>query len=284
MPLLGAHQSIAGGLHLAFDRIEQVGGESLQIFTANQRQWRSAPLQMEQIRLFQERWRQSGSMPVASHASYLINLAAADSEKAAKAVAAFAEELRRCLLLGIPYVVIHPGSHGGIGIEAGLARVADNLNQALELAKAPDSPLKVLLETTAGQGTSLGSRFEELGWLLSRSRYPEHVGICLDTCHIFAAGYDLATTAGYTQTLAEFEAHIGCRHLHFFHLNDSHKSCGSRVDRHAHIGEGQIGLEGFRPLLNDPRFRAHPMTLETDKGPDLAEDVENLRRLRTLLA
>lgn len=284
MPLLGAHQSIAGGLHLAFDRIEQVGGESLQIFTANQRQWRSAPLQAEQVRLFRERWRQSGNMPVASHASYLINLAAADAEKAAKAVAAFAEELQRCLQLGIPYVVVHPGSHGGVGVEAGLERVVDNLDLALEQAQAPDVAIKVLLETTAGQGTSLGSRFEELGWLLSRSRYPEHVGICLDTCHIFTAGYDLTTTAGYAQTMAEFEAHIGCRHLHFFHLNDSHKFCGSRVDRHAHIGEGQIGLEGFRPLLNDPRFRAHPMTLETDKGVDLAEDVDNLRRLRTLLA
>ena len=283
MPLLGAHQSIAGGLLLAFDRIEQVGGESLQIFTANQRQWRSAPLQAEQVRLFQERWRQSGNMPVASHASYLINLAAADAEKAAKAVAAFAEELQRCLQLGIPYVVVHPGSHGGVGVEAGLERVVDNLDLALEQAQAPDVAIKVLLETTAGQGTSLGSRFEELGWLLSRSRYPEHVGICLDTCHIFAAGYDLTTTAGYAQTMAELEAHIGCRHLHFFHLNDSHKSCGSRVDRHAHIGEGQIGLEGFRPLLNDPRFRTHPMTLETDKGVDLAEDVDNLRRLRTLL-
>lgn len=284
MPLLGAHQSIAGGLHLAFDRIEQAGGESLQIFTANQRQWRSAPLQAEQIRQFKERWRQNGNMPVASHASYLINLAAADSEKAAKAVAAFAEELRRCLQLGIPYAVIHPGSHGGIGVEAGLERVVGNLNQALEQAKAPDAAIKVLLETTAGQGTSLGSRFEELGWLLSQSRYPEHVGVCLDTCHIYAAGYDLATTAGYDQTFAEFEAHIGCTHLHFFHLNDSQKSCGSRVDRHAHIGEGQIGLEGFRSLLNDPRFQAHPMTLETDKGPDLAEDVENLRRLRKLLS
>lgn len=283
MPLLGAHQSIAGGLHLAFDRIEQVGGESLQIFTANQRQWRSAPLQAEDIRLFQERWRQSGGLPVASHASYLINLAASETEKASKAVAAFAEELRRCMSLGIPYVVIHPGSHGGLGIEAGLARVVRNLELALEQANALDTPIMVLLETTAGQGTSLGSRFEELGWLLSKIRYPEHLGVCLDTCHIFAAGYELATTAGYAQTLAEFEAHIGCRHLHFFHLNDSQKPCGSRVDRHAHIGEGQIGLEGFRHLLNDPRFRTHPMTLETDKGADLAEDVENLHRLRMLL-
>lgn len=284
MPLLGAHQSIAGGLHLAFDRISQVGGESLQIFTANQRQWRTAPLRPEDVRLFRERRRQSGEMPVASHASYLINLATQEPEKAAKSVAAFAEELERCGQLGIGLVVIHPGSHGGAGIEAGLAGVARNLDLALERSGVLDSPLRVLLETTAGQGTSLGSRFEELGWLLEHSRYPGHLGVCVDTCHIFAAGYDVRTAAGYEQTLTQLERHIGCDRVHFFHLNDSKKGCGSLVDRHEHIGEGQIGLEGFRLLLNDHRFRHHPMTLETDKGADLAEDVENLHRLRELMA
>jgi deoxyribonuclease IV len=283
MPLLGAHQSIAGGLHLAFDRIEQVGGESLQIFTANQRQWRAPLLLPEDIRLFRERWQRSGGMPVASHASYLINLAADEPDKAEKSVAAFVEELRRCQLLGIGFVVIHPGSHGGAGTETGLARVAYHLDLALERSGVLGRHLKVLLETTAGQGTALGSRFEELGWVLGRSRYPEHVGICVDTCHIFAAGYDLATAEMYAQTLAHLEHCIDLRHINFFHLNDSKKECGSRVDRHAHIGEGRIGLEGFRFLLNDPRFRNHPMTLETDKGADLSEDVENLRCLRALL-
>ena len=283
MPRLGTHQSIAGGLHLAFERINEVGGESLQIFTANQRQWRAVQLQAEEVRMFEERWRQSGKMPVASHASYLINLAASDPEKAVKSVAAFVGELQRCQQLGIPFVVIHPGSHGGAGIEAGLAEVARNLDLALEQSGGLDANLKILLETTAGQGTSLGSRFEELGWLLGQSRYPEHLGVCVDTCHIFAAGYDLGDAAGYEQTFAQLEGHIGCRHIHFFHLNDSKKSCGSRVDRHEHIGEGHIGLEGFRCLLNDPRFRNHPMTLETDKGTDLVEDIENLRRLRALI-
>lgn len=283
MPLLGAHQSIAGGLHLAFERINEVGGESLQIFTANQRQWRAVQLQAEDVRLFKERWRQSGKMPVASHASYLINLAASEPEKAVKSVAAFVEELQRSQQLGIPFVVIHPGSHGGAGIEAGLAEVARNLDLALEHSGGLDANLKILLETTAGQGTSLGSRFEELGWLLGQSRYPEHLGVCVDTCHIFAAGYDLRDAAGYEQTFAQLEGHIGCRHIHFFHLNDSKKSCGSRVDRHEHIGEGHIGLEGFRCLLNDPRFRNHPMALETDKGANLVEDIENLRRLRALI-
>ncbi len=283
MPLLGAHQSIAGGLHLAFDRIRQVGGESLQIFTANQRQWRSAPLSEEAIRLFRQARQAHGHMPVASHASYLINLAASEADKAAKSVMAFAEELARCRQLGIEAVVIHPGSHGGAGIEAGLTAVARNLDQALEHSGALDSSLVVLLETTAGQGTSLGSRFEELGWLLAHSRYPAHLGVCVDTCHIFAAGYDLRDAAGYARTMTELARHVGIDSVHFFHLNDAKKDCGSRIDRHAHIGQGQIGLEGFRLLLNDPRFRHHPMTLETDKGPDLAEDVENLRRLRALL-
>jgi deoxyribonuclease-4 len=284
MPLLGAHQSIAGGLHLAFDRINQVGGEALQIFTANQRQWRTSPLSAEDIRLFTEKWRHSGGMPVAAHASYLINLAASEPEKAVKSVAAFFEELQRCLQLGIAFVVIHPGSHGGAGIEAGLVEVARNLDLVLERSGALDSNLKILLETTAGQGTSLGSRFEELGWLLGQSRYPEHIGVCVDTCHIFAAGYDLGSAAGYEQTLAQLERHIGSDRVHFFHLNDSKKGCGSRVDRHEHIGAGQIGLEGFRCLLTDPRFCNHPMTLETDKGTDLAEDVDNLQRLRALVA
>jgi len=283
MPLLGAHQSVAGGLHLAFDRIDRVGGESLQIFTANQRQWRSAPLHPEEIDRFRERWRQSGGMPVAAHASYLINLAAVEPDKVEKSVTGFAEELQRCLRLGIGLAVIHPGSHGGAGIEAGLVRVARHLDLALERSGALDGDLKVLLETTAGQGTSLGSRFEELGWLLGQSRYPDHVGVCVDTCHIFAAGYDLGTAEGYAQTLAQLERHIGCDRVRFFHLNDSKKGCNSRVDRHEHIGEGKIGLDGFRLLLNDARFRNHPMTLETDKGDDLAEDIENLRRLRALM-
>lgn len=283
MPLLGAHQSIAGGLHLAFDRIAQVGGESLQIFTANQRQWRAKPLSDEEVRLFRQAWQTHGNMPVASHASYLINLAASEPDKTEKSVAAFVEELHRCLQLGIDQVVIHPGSHGGAGVEAGLATVVRHLDQVLERSGALETNFTILLETTAGQGTSLGSRFEELGWLRGQSRYPEHLGVCVDTCHLFAAGYDLRDAAGYGRTMAELERHIGTRHVHFFHLNDSRKGCGSRVDRHEHIGAGLIGLEGFRMLLNDPQFCDHPMTLETDKGPDLAEDVANLGRLRALL-
>ncbi|MDR2549684.1 MAG: deoxyribonuclease IV [Desulfobulbus sp.] len=283
MPLLGAHQPIAGGLHLAFDRIERVGGEALQIFTANQRQWRTAPLQPEAIDRFRERWARSKAMPVASHASYLINLAGG-ADKAEQSVAGFAEELRRCLQLGIDMVVIHPGSHGGAGVDAGVERAAQLLDLALERAGALGADLKVLLETTAGQGTSLGSRFEELGWLLAASRFPEHLGVCVDTCHIFAAGYDFRTAEGYARTMALLERHVGLDRIFLLHLNDSRKECGSRVDRHEHIGEGRIGREGFRFFLSDSRLARLPMILETDKGDDLAEDVENLRLLRTLAA
>ena len=284
MPLLGAHQSIAGGLHRAFDRILAVGGESLQIFTANQRQWRVKPPAAEDIRLFAEKWQACGQMPVASHGSYLINLAAADPIAAAKSIAAFADELGRCLQLGLGFVVLHPGSHLGAGVEAGLEAVARNLDQALEQAGVPATGLKVLLETTAGMGTALGSRFAELGWLLGRSRYAHNLGVCIDTCHIFAAGYDLRDPAAYERTMDELEREVGLARVHFVHLNDSKKGLASRVDRHEHIGLGAIGMEGFRLLLNDPRFARHPMTLETPKGDDLAEDRENLARLRGLLA
>ena len=284
MPLLGAHQSIAGGLHRAFDRILAVGGESLQIFTANQRQWRVKPPAAEDIRLFAEKWQACGQMPVASHGSYLINLAAADPVAAAKSIAAFADELGRCLQLGLGFVVLHPGSHLGAGVEAGLEAVARNLDQALEQAGVPATGLKVLLETTAGMGTALGSRFAELGWLLGRSRYAHNLGVCIDTCHIFAAGYDLRDAAAYERTMDELEREVGLARVHFVHLNDSKKGLASRVDRHDHIGRGEIGEEGFRLLLNDPRFARHPMTLETPKGDDLAEDRDNLARLRGLLA
>ena len=284
MPLLGAHQSIAGGLHRAFDRILAVGGESLQIFTANQRQWRVKPPAAEEIRLFAEKWQACGQMPVASHGSYLINLAAADPVAAAKSIAAFADELGRCLQLGLGFVVLHPGSHLGAGVEAGLEAVARNLDQALEQAGVPATGLKVLLETTAGMGTALGSRFAELGWLLGRSRYAHNLGVCIDTCHIFAAGYDLRDQVAYAGTMNELEREVGLARVHFVHLNDSKKGLASRVDRHEHIGRGEIGDEGFRLLLNDPRFSRHPMTLETPKGDDLAEDRENLARLRGLLA
>lgn len=283
MPLFGAHESVAGGLHLAFDRIGSVEGESLQIFTRNQRQWKAAPLTDEEVHLFKTAWREAGDIPVASHASYLVNLGSSKEELAAKSVSAFTGELVRCDRLGIPWVVIHPGSHGGAGIEQGLSNIVRHLD-AVFTAAGPASEAKVLLETTAGQGTGLGSSFEELGRIISCSSYPDRLGVCLDTCHIFAAGYDIRTPAAYEQTMAEFERHIGLDRLCFFHLNDCKKDLGSRVDRHDHIGRGMIGLDGFRLLVNDPRFAEHPMTLETPKGENLKEDRENLELLRSLVS
>ncbi len=282
MPRLGAHMSVAGGLHLAFARLRAVGGEALQIFTRNQRQWRAKPIEPEERRLFLEAWEESGRPPVAAHGSYLINLASPAAEVAEKSMLALADELRRCQLLAIPWLVLHPGAHLGSGVEAGLARVAENLDRALRQADGAGEVL-VLLETTAGQGSSLGATFAELAAIIAQSRHPERLGVCFDTCHAFAAGYDLRSAAAYAATMREFASHLGLDRLRFFHLNDSLQDWGARVDRHAHIGAGRIGLEGFRCLLTDPRFASHPMTLETPKGEDLREDRENLALLRGLL-
>jgi len=281
MPLLGAHMSIAGGLHLAFARIREVQGDALQIFTSNQRQWRTAPLTPEMVADFQQQWEKNGHMPVAAHDSYLINLAAPDSDQLEKSVDAFADELQRAATLGIPFLITHPGSHLGQGIDVGLERFVGNLDRAITRSKV--SEVKVLLETTAGQGTNLGSSFEEIGCILSRSTYGDDLGVCFDTSHAFAAGYDFRTLETYEDTFSRFDRIIGLERLEFFHINDSKRPLGSRVDRHEHIGKGEIGLSAFRLLLNDSRFQQHPMVLETPKGKDLKEDKENLRVLRSLI-
>jgi deoxyribonuclease-4 len=280
MPLLGAHESVAGGLHLAFARIEKVGGESLQIFTRNQRQWHPAPLEAEEVELFRKAHAKSGKMPVASHASYLVNLATAKEELLKKSINNLVLELNRCAQLGVSYVILHPGSHGGDGPEAGLIRFTRGLDRVIEQS---GTTVQVLVETTAGQGTGLGSSFAELAAILNHSKFPELLGVCVDTCHIFAAGYELRSTDGYQATIAAMESSFGLDKVRFFHLNDSKKELGSRVDRHEHIGKGAIGLEGFRNLLNDHRFSGLPMTLETPKSDSLEEDRQNLRILRSLM-
>lgn len=280
MPLLGAHESVAGGLHRAFERIEKAGGESLQIFTRNQRQWNPAPLKQEEIDLFRKAHEKSGSIPVASHASYLINLATDKDELLEKSINSLVLEFERCFALGIPHVVMHPGSHGGDGMEEGLARFVAALDRAIE---ASGLGITLLLETTAGQGTGLGSRFEELSCIIEHSRFAEFLGVCVDTCHIFAAGYELRTESGYEETIRAMDASFGVGRIKFFHLNDSKKGLGSKVDRHEHIGKGEIGLKGFRNMLADKRFKDLPMTLETPKSDSLIEDTENLHTLRSLL-
>ena len=274
--------SVAGGLHLAFERIRQVGGEALQIFTRNQRQWQVASISPAEQVLFQKEREKWGKGPVAAHNSYLINLAAKKEETRIKSVQAMADEIGRVAALGIPYLIMHPGSHGGDGVEAGLDRFVNNLDAAMGSVKQCDDVM-VLLENTAGQGTGLGSAFNELSYIINNSRYKERLGVCLDTCHLFAAGYDFRTPEKYKETFQLFETEVGIDRIRFFHINDSKKALGSRVDRHEHIGKGEIGLEGFRNLVNDERFRHHPMTLETPKGKDLLEDVENLAVLKSLI-
>ncbi len=274
--------SIAGGLHMAFERISAVDGTALQIFTRNQRQWRIPELSDYDAELFAMAWSQWGDYPVAAHDSYLINLATGDPDLAERSRIAFAEELRRIEKLNIPHLITHPGSHLGAGAEAGIARYVDNLDQAIE--RSGTRRAMVLLETTAGQGTNLGSTFEELAWIIELSRHPGRLGVCYDTCHTFAAGYDIRTPEAYARTFEHFDRVIGLDRLLFFHVNDTRNEFDSRKDRHEHIGQGAIGLEGFRCLMRDPRFAAVPKALETPKDADLADDVRNLATLRGLAA
>jgi deoxyribonuclease-4 len=277
----GAHMSISGGLHKAFGHGERAGCDTIQIFSKNQQQWRGKPLIEQDIALFKAEQQRTGFAPLIVHDSYLINLASPNDELWEKSIAAFADELERCAALGIPYLVTHPGAHTGSGEAAGLRREAEALNR-LFAAGAGGATL-VLLETTAGQGSCLGYRFEQLATLIELVEHPERIGVCVDTCHLLASGYDIRTPEACAATFAEFDRVIGIERINVFHLNDSQKDLGSRVDRHTHIGEGYVGLEGFRAIVNDPRFAEIPMILETPKSEDLAEDIENLARLRGLV-
>ena len=282
--LLGAHMSVAGGIDKAIGRGESVGCTALQIFTKNANQWRAKPLSDEDIARYTAALAASPIAPgaVVAHDSYLINLGSPDDTKWEQSVAAFAEELRRCDQLGVPYLVTHPGAHMGSGEEAGLARVAAGMIRAIEATERAT----VLLETTAGQGTYLGGRFAHLARLLELTppALLDRVGVCLDTCHVFVAGYDISTPEGYAATWAEFDREIGRDRLHVLHLNDAKKPLGSHADRHEGIGKGHIGETGFRLIMNDPLLRDRIHLLETPKGDDLAEDRENMAFLRGLIA
>jgi deoxyribonuclease IV len=277
----GAHMSISGGLHKAFGQGERAGCDTIQIFSKNQQQWRGKTLAEQDIALFKAEQQRSGLGPVIVHDSYLINLASPNDELWEKSIAAFADELERCSALGIPYLVTHPGAHTGSGEEAGLRREATALNRLLEAGTGGET--MILLETTAGQGTCLGQRFEHLAYLIEQAAHPERIGVCVDTCHVLAAGYDIRTPEACAATFAEFDRIVGIERIKALHLNDSQKDLGSRVDRHTHIGAGCVGLEGFRAIVNDPRFADLPMIIETPKGDNLAEDIENLSKLRGLI-
>jgi deoxyribonuclease-4 len=275
--------SIAGGLDRAPIRGRQVGCDTIQVFTKSNRQWRAKRLSDREVQAFRANLQATGIGPVVAHTCYLVNLAAARPSLWKKSVAAFREEMDRAGRLGIPYLVTHPGSHAGAGEADGIRRVGEALN-VLHAALPRHGGVRILLETTAGQGSSLGYRFEQLAAILDRVMRADRVGICLDTCHVFAAGYDIRTPDGYRKTMRELDACLGLHRLKAIHLNDSLHGLGSRVDRHAHIGDGQLGLEPFRCLVNDPAVRGIPMILETPKDDDFVKaDRRNLARLRRLL-
>ncbi len=263
-PLIGAHMSISGGLHKAIDRAVDAGFNCLQIFTKSPSQWKAKPLTDEDAALFRSRWDESGLAPVTAHDSYLINLASPEEDKRQRSIRAFLDELDRCSRLGIPALVMHPGAHMGRGEEEGLKTLIASFQQIVPAA--PDN-VEILLENTAGMGSVLGASFEHLARVMDA--VPDgQFGICLDTCHAFAAGYDLSTEEGYSTTIGCIEAAVGLDSVRVIHVNDSLKGCGSRLDRHAHPGQGEIGSEGFRCLMRDSRFASCPKILELPLGDD----------------
>jgi deoxyribonuclease-4 len=283
MPILGAHMSVAGGLYRAAEAGKLVGCDCIQIFTKNNNQWRARPIAPADAERFRQAVADAGLLHPIAHDSYLINLAAPDEELWRKSIEAFVDELQRAELLGLDYLVTHPGAYTSSSEEAGLARIVSALNEVHSQTRG--LKVRALLETTAGQGTTLGWRFEHLANILAAVRDPERLGICVDTCHIFAAGYPLTNPKDYQATFKLLENILGLDQILAFHLNDSQKELGSRVDRHAHIGQGKLGLEPFRQLLNDERFARTPMYLETPKGQEDGVDLDakNLATLRTLV-
>lgn len=283
MPLFGAHMSAAGGPHLALQSAASFGMDACQLFTKNNKQWRAPLLSQEVLELFAATWKQLGLQCVLAHATYLLNLATTNDVLWKKSVDALVDELQRADQLKLAYLVIHPGSAGTSDEATALTQVALGIDTAL--CKLPKLRTQLCLEATAGQGNSIGHQFRQLGTILQKAKHGKKVGICLDTCHIFAAGYALAPRSDYQETIKEFDDEVGLERLCVWHLNDSVKGQGSRVDRHAHIGQGAIGLEGFRQIVNDERFDHLPMIMETPKGtnPDGIEwDAINLRSLKDL--
>jgi deoxyribonuclease-4 len=277
---LGAHMSIAGGLHRALERGAELGCGAVQIFVKNQRQWAGRPLGGDEVRAFRAARRRTGIRSVFAHGNYLVNLAGTEPTAWRRSVEVFSDELERAEALGLGALVIHPGSHLGEGVEAGLARVTAALDEALRRTRG--YRVKIALENTAGAGHAVGKSFGELAALLARSAAPERLGVCIDTCHLHAAGYELRTAAGYRAALDECASVLGLSRILAFHLNDARAPRGSGLDRHEHIGKGALGLAPFRLLLRDRRLARIPKVLETPKEPEPAADRANLRTLRAL--
>jgi deoxyribonuclease-4 len=279
--LLGAHMSTSGGVYTAVDRATSIGCTALQVFTKNNNQWNAKPLTDDDIQNYKRKIAEASIAPVVAHDSYLINLCAMNPDFLKKSRAALIDELTRCEQLGIQLLNFHPGAHGGAGEEEGIKRIIESLN----IVHNETRGFKVLsvVEATAGQGTAIGYTFEHLEKIINGVDDPKRMAVCIDTCHIFAAGYELRTEEEYAKTFREFDDVVGLDRLAAFHVNDSKKGFGAHVDRHEHIGRGMIGIQGFAFLMNDKRFIDIPKLLETPKSEDLHEDVENIRVLRGLV-
>ncbi|HUN56873.1 MAG TPA: deoxyribonuclease IV [Candidatus Binataceae bacterium] len=280
-PLIGAHMSIAGGVSQALLRARDTGCECVQIFTKSSRQWAAKPYPKEEVQAFKRNFAESGLQKVVAHDSYLINMGAPDDKLRKKSVEGVIDELERCEALEVPFLIAHPGAHVGAGEEAGIATIARSLNEAH--TACPGYKTKIAIEITAGQGSNLGFRFEQIKWIYDLVKENERLRLCFDTEHAFAAGYDLRGDEGYDRTFSELNEKVGLDRVVAFHLNDSLKPFHSRVDRHEHIGKGYLGVEVFRRLINDPRFIGVPMCLETEPGPEMSEIVEDIKTMHSLI-
>ena len=280
-PLVGGHMSIAGGLYKSIDRAEDVGATCMQIFTKSNKQWAAKKITQEDVQQFKERWKNSTIGPVVVHASYLINIGSAQQILRSKSVHALREELERCDILDIPYLIVHPGAATNSSADECLELIAKSINEIFDNYQGH---AKLLLENTAGQGTAVGTTLEQLAAIYKNIQHKKAVGFCIDTCHAFAAGYDLSTKKGYESFWKQFEELIGIEKLRAIHCNDSKKKIGCKVDRHEDIGKGEIGLESFWLLMNDERFLQIPKICETPKGDDeQANDARNIETLKKLI-
>jgi len=278
---LGAHKSIAGGMDRALDRAVETGCSSVQMFVKSSNRWKARPFREEEVASFHQKKAAFRKDFLIAHSSYLINIASPETVQATRSVNALIIEINRCAVLGIPFLVLHPGSHKGSGEKEGIVRIAANLDRVFD--ETAGAGVMILLESTSGTGNNIGYRFEHIARIMNSVRERERTGFCFDTCHCFAAGYDIRTTEKYEETFAELDRIIGFQQLRAFHLNDSRHGLGSRRDRHAHIGEGRIGKNAFSLLVNDSRFKDIPMVLETPKDrPDFEDDKMNLALLRSM--
>jgi deoxyribonuclease IV len=266
---------------MALKRAESIKADCAQIFVKNNMQWFGRAPTPEEIERFAAEWKRLRLAAVFGHAGYMINLGAAPSANRAKSLQSLIQEITFAGALGLPFLVLHPGAHLGSGEEAGLGQVVSGLDEVFRATK--DSPVRIALENTAGQGSCLGNQLEHLAAIFDRVQKPERLAVCIDTAHLFAAGYDIRTAKGWNKTIRQLDALIGQKQIAAFHLNDSKTELNSRVDRHEHIGKGKIGLEGFRHIVNDARFKKRPGCLETHKSDDLHEDIENLTTLWSLV-